>query len=315
VWHATDRLDLLVGVRATRDKVKISEVTFTAGESRLTISDEDTFDDISPRFTASYALSDASKVYATISKGFKSGGVQIAQNDLISDSYDPETIWNYELGIKSEFLDGRARLNAAAFLMEWSDLQASFAVADIDDEGTIVFTSGIQNAAEATNYGVEAELSLLPTDRLLLNLSVGYLHAEFDNFTNAFIDGAIVDLSHQVMPNAPEWTASADAQYTFPLGGDWEGFARAEWYYRDDTYSDLTSVARRDEGFPFLVPSYDNTNLRAGVQSDRFSIVAYIENVFDQKYFTNVYEKAFVSGMALQPSYQTYGVRFTWRTK
>jgi hypothetical protein len=105
-----------------------------------------------------------------------------------------------------------------------------------------------------------------------------------------------------------------DAQYTFPLGGDWEGFARAEWYYRDDTYSDLTSVARRDEGFPFLVPSYDNTNLRAGVQSDRFSIVAYIENVFDQKYFTNVYEKAFVSGMALQPSYQTYGVRFTWRT-
>jgi iron complex outermembrane receptor protein len=315
VWHATDRLDLLVGVRATRDKVKISEVTFTAGDARLTISDEDTFDDISPRFTASYALSDTSKVYATISKGFKSGGVQIAQNELISDSYDPETIWNYEVGIKSEFLDGRARLNAAAFLMEWSDLQASFAVADIDDEGTIVFTSGIQNAAEATNYGVEAELSLLPTDRLLMNVSVGYLHGEFDEFTNAFIDGAIVDLSHQVMPNAPQWTASADAQYTFPLGAAWEGFVRAEWFYRDDTYSDLTAVARRDEGFPFLVPSYDNTNLRAGVQSDRFSIVAYVENLFDEKYFTNAYEKAFVSGMALQPSYQTYGVRFTWRTQ
>lgn len=314
VWHATDRLDLLVGVRATRDKVKISEVTFTAGDARLTISDEDTFDDISPKFTASYALTDASKIYATISKGFKSGGVQIAQNDLISDSYDPETIWNYEVGIKSEFLDGRARLNAAAFLMEWSDLQASFAVADVDDEGTIVFTSGIQNAAEATNYGVEAELSLLPTDRLLLNVSLGYLHAEFDKFTNAFIDGTIVDLSKQPMPNAPHWTASADAQYTFPLSGAWEGFARAEWFYRDDTFSDLTAVARRDEGFPWVVPSYDHTNLRAGVQSDRFSIVAYIENLFDEKYFTNVYEKAFVSGMALQPSYQTYGVRFTWRT-
>jgi iron complex outermembrane receptor protein len=315
VWHATDRLDLLLGVRATRDKVDISEVTFTAGNARLTISDEDTFNDISPKFTASYALNDTSKVYATISKGFKSGGVQIAQNDVISDSYDPETIWNYELGIKSEFLDGRARVNAAAFLMEWSDLQASFAVADIDDEGTIVFTSGIQNAAEATNYGVEAELSLLPTDRLLMNLSLGYLHGEFDKFTNAFIDGGIVDLSHQTMPNAPRWTASADAQYTFPLGATWEGFVRGEWFYRDDTYSDLTALARRDEGFPFLVPSYDHTNLRAGVQSDHFSIVAYIENLFDEKYFTNVYEKAFVSGMALQPSYQTYGVRFTWRTK
>lgn len=315
VWHATDRLDLLLGLRATRDKVKISEVTFTAGDARLSISEEDTFEDISPRFTASYALSDASKVYATISKGFKSGGVQIAQNDLISDSYDPETIWNYEIGIKSEFLDGRARLNAAAFVMEWEDLQASFAVADIDDAGTIVFTSGIQNAAEATNYGIEAELSLLPTDRLLLNVSAGYLHGEFDKFTNAFIDGAIVDLSKQPMPNAPQWTASADAQYTFPLVGDWEGFGRVEWFYRDETYSDLTALARRNDGFPFLVPSYDHTNLRAGVQSGHFSIVAYIENLFDSKYFTNVYEKAFVSGMALQPSYQTYGVRFTWRTK
>jgi iron complex outermembrane recepter protein len=314
VWHATDRLDLLLGVRATRDKVKIREITFTAGNARLSIEEEDTFDDISPKLTASYALNDASKVYATISKGFKSGGVQIAQNDLLDEAYEPETIWNYELGIKSDFLDGRARLNAAAFLMKWEDLQASFAVADIDDEGTIVFTSGIQNAAVATNYGVEAELSLLPTERLLMNFSAGYLRGEFDEFTNAFIDGAIVDLSKQPMPNAPRWTASADAQYMFPVGPAWEGFARVEWFYRDETYSDLTALARRDEGFPFLVPSYDHTNLRAGVQSDRFSIVAYIENLFDEKYFTNVYEKAFVSGMALQPSYQTYGVRFTWRT-
>jgi iron complex outermembrane recepter protein len=314
VWHVTDRLDLLLGVRATRDKVKIREITFTAGNARLSIEEEDTFDDISPKLTASYALNDASKVYATISKGFKSGGVQIAQNDLLDEAYEPETIWNYEVGIKSDFLDGRARLNAAAFLMEWEDLQASFAVAEIDDEGTIVFTSGIQNAAVATNYGVEAELSVLPTDRLLMNFSAGYLHGEFDEFTNAFIDGAIVDLSKQPMPNAPRWTASADAQYTFPVGPDWEGFARVEWFYRDETYSDLTALARRDEGFPFLVPSYDHTNLRAGLQSDRFSIVAYIENLFDEKYFTNVYEKAFVSGMALQPSYQTYGVRFTWRT-
>jgi iron complex outermembrane receptor protein len=314
VWHATDRLDLLLGVRATRDTVKIREITFTAGDARLSIEEEDTFDDVSPRFTASYALSDVAKVYGTISKGFKSGGVQIAQNELISDSYDPETIWNYELGFKSDFLDGRARLNAAVFMMEWEDLQASFAVADIDDEGTIVFTSGIQNAAEATNYGIEAELSLLPTDRLLVNVSAGYLHAEFDDFTNAFIDGAIVDLSNQPMPNAPRWTAGADAQYTFPVGSTWEGFARLEWYYRDETYSDLTALARRDEGFPFVVSSYDHTNLRAGLQSDRWSIVAYVENLFDEKYFTNAYEKAFVSGMALQPSYQTYGVRFTWRT-
>jgi len=315
VWHATDRLDLLAGVRATRDKVEIEEITFTAGNARLSIKGDDTFNDVSPKFTASYKLNDASRVYGTISRGFKSGGVQIAANDLLSPSYDPESVWNYEVGLKTDFLNGRARLNTAAFWMKWQDVQASFALADIDDEGTIVFTSGIQNAAEATNYGLEAELSLLVTDSLLLHASAGYLHARFDKFTNAFIDGAIVDLSGLPMPNAPEWTLSADAQYNFTVNADWDAFVRAEWFYRDTTYSDLTALARRDEGFPFVVPSYSNTNLRIGLESGRFSIVGYVENLFDQKYFTNAYEKAFVSGMALQPSYQTYGVRFTWRTQ
>ena len=313
VWHATERLDLLLGLRATQDKVQISETTFSAGNVRQSITAEDTFDDVSPKFTASYQLSDTAKAYATLSKGFKSGGVQIGSS-LTDPSYDPETIWNYEVGLKSDFLDGRARLNAAAFYMEWEDLQASFAVADIDDEGTIVFDSGIQNAAAATNYGIEAELSLLITEGLLVNVSGGYLHAEFDEFTNAFVDGVIVDLSGQRMLNAPRWTASADAQYTFPVVNDWEGFARLEWFYRDEVYADLTSLVRADEGFPFVVPSFDHVNLRAGLESDRFSIVAYVENLFDEKYFTNVYEKAFVSGMALQPSYQTYGIRFTMRT-
>lgn len=314
VWHATERLDLLLGVRATRDKVKITETTFTAGDARLFISEESTFDDVSPKFTASYAVSDASKIYATVSKGFKSGGVQVAANELLDEAYDPETIWNYEIGVKSDFLNGRARFNAAAFYMDWQDLQASFAVAEIDDQGTIVFTSGIQNAAAATNYGVEAELSLLITDDLLLNVAGGYLHAEFDEFTNAFIDGDIVDLSGGRMPNAPRWTASADAQYNFAVTNEWQGFVRLEWFYRDQQYTDLTALARADEGFPFVVPSFDHTNLRVGLEAERFSVTAYVENLFDEKYFTNAYEKAFVSGMALQPSYQTYGIRFTVRT-
>jgi iron complex outermembrane receptor protein len=79
-------------------------------------------------------------------------------------------------------------------------------------------------------------------------------------------------------------------------------------------YNDLASLVHADEGFPYKVPSFDNVNFRIGMEGERFSVTAYIENLFDAKYFTNVYEKAFVSGMALQPSYQTYGVRFTVRT-
>ena len=313
VWHVSQKLDLLLGVRATQDKVDVSETTFTAGDARLSVTAGDKFEDVSPKFTASYQLADHSKVYATVSKGFKSGGVQVGTT-LVDQSYDPEQIWNYEVGLKSDFLDGRMRLNAAAFYMDWQDLQASFAVATVDDAGTIVFESGIQNAAAATNYGMEAELSLLVTDDLLVNVAGGYLHAKFDNFTNAYVDGAIVDLSGRRMLNAPEWTASADAQYSFPVINGYEGFARLEWFYRDSVYNDLASLVHADEGFPYKVPSFDNVNFRIGMEGERFSVTAYIENLFDAKYFTNVYEKAFVSGMALQPSYQTYGVRFTVRT-
>lgn len=314
VWHAAQHIDLLLGLRATQDKVETTEFNLQGGNVYQAVSASDKFNDVSPKVSATYKIRHNSNVYATVSKGFKSGGVQLGTN-LTKPSFDPEKIWNYEVGVKSDFLDGRARLDAAAFYMDWKDLQASFAVASIDSAGTISFQSGIQNAAQATNYGAEAELSFLLTDNFLVDLSGGYLHARFDKFTNAFVDGVIVDLSGRSMLNSPEFTFSGDAQYSFPVVANYKGYARLEWTYRDKTVTDLASLVHESEGFPYQVPSFANFNFRIGADGDRFSVAAYVENLFNRKYYTNVYEKAFVSGMALEPSFQTYGVRVTYRIR
>src|SRR5690606_33075152 len=114
----------------------------------------------------------------TIAKGFKAGGVQIGSG-FEENAYAPETLWSYEAGIKSALFDNRAQLNASVFYADWKDMQVPFAVADVDDEGNIIFNVGIQNAAEARNYGLEAELRALLTDDLIVGLGVGYLDAQF----------------------------------------------------------------------------------------------------------------------------------------
>ena len=90
------------------------------------------------------------------------------------------------------------------------------------------------------------------------------------------------------------------------------GFVRAEWRYRDD-YAAKTNAYLRPEGtYPWYVPSYDFFNLRAGIEHENFSVAVYAENLFDNNFYTNAWEHAYIGGMFLEPSFRTYGVRATY---
>src|SRR5690606_5362516 len=171
-------------------------------------------------------------LYGTVSKGFKSGGVQIAPNPE-RESFDPETLWNYEIGMKASLLNDRLRLDAAVFYMDWEDLQVAYQENLIDEEGNFVLFGGTDNAEAATSKGAELSAAALFGDNLLVNLAVGYLDAKFDRFV-ALIDGENRVLDGQTIPNSPKWTISADAEYGFSLGDSWDGYARLEWTYRDE---------------------------------------------------------------------------------
>ena len=149
---------------------------------------------------------------------------------------------------------------------------------------------------------------------LTLSGGIGYDQAKFGDYKNAYVEGGLVNLTGAPLPNAPRWTGHAAAEYSHALGGDHEGFVRLEWNFKGAIEPDLTSEVH--SGFPYDVPAYNVTNLRLGVSAgDKWDVVAFAENLFDRKYFTNAYEKAFAGGMFVTPSYRSFGVKVTVRTQ
>lgn len=315
-YDLSDRLSLKLGARVTRDE--IDSLTFrTSGDPPVITAFAEgstRYTDFSPSAALTWALTDEVNLYGSVARGYKSGGIQTniaLAGEGEREDFDEETVWSYEVGVKSELFDRRLRLNASAFYMDWKDMQVNTAVGVQRPDGNIAFIAAILNAAEAENYGVELDALALVTDNLVVGLGFGYLNAKFDSFDGAFIDGRFVDLTGRRIPNAPRLTANADAQYNFELGNGNEAFVRGEWFARSRNVANINSLVQ--EGFPWEVPGFNQVNLRAGIRTERWDMTAYVENVFDNNFFTNSYQKAFFGGLHVVPSFRNYGVRLTVR--
>jgi len=306
-YDFSDKLTGSIGGRYS-EETKAANISGFGGGFEQTLTAEDTFTDFSPRLALTYRPNDSLTWYGTISKGFKSGGVQIAPNPE-AETYDPEELWNYEVGVKTDLLDQRLRLNAAVFYMDWTNLQVAFQENIINEDGDFEIWGGVNNADSATSKGAELSLTALLTEKFMVDFGVGYLNAKFDSFT-ALIDGENHVLDGETIPNSPKWTINADAEYDFRAGDNWDGYVRLEWFYRDDIRPNTTALIY--DGFPWEVPSFNYFNLRIGMSSDNWQLVAYAENLFDNNFYTNAYQKAFASGLFIEPSYRRIGLRATY---
>ncbi|WP_416907538.1 MAG: TonB-dependent receptor [Polymorphobacter sp.] len=125
-----------------------------------------------PRFALNWTPNDETLLFASATRGFKSGGWNArgtANNTLLP--FDPETVWSYEIGAKTQFLDNRLRVNVTGFFLDTSDLQTPTAFVD-PQTGAISFIT--QNFADYENKGVELEITAVPTRGLNLYMNVGY---------------------------------------------------------------------------------------------------------------------------------------------
>lgn len=168
------------------------------------------FDNLSGRLTAMYRVSDSVNVYGTYSTGYRSGGFNGESYSLDAgpNVYDEETMTNYEIGIKADFWDGTARLNAAAFLYEYDDMLVN-AVAE--QNGALV--SGVYNAGSAERDGVELEFTWQPVANFSANLTYMYLSGTFDEYpANIAPDGT----AQETTPFATRGM-SPDDQVTYNL--------------------------------------------------------------------------------------------------
>ncbi len=317
VWHIDPALSLTVGARYTHESVSNDGFNTSGSLVNNYVNGTATFDNFSPRVSLLYLMSDQVNLYGTISRGFKAGGVQAQLNPDGSKNnqvYKPETLTNYEFGVKSESADKRLRLDADVFYMNWKDIQADYAIGEQLPGGGVEFITGIANAASARSYGFEAEATALVLPGLTLGAGAGYDRAYYVEYPDAQTGtGGQGDLSGATLPNSPLWTLHADGQYNHKFSADVSGFTRLEWYYKGGIIPDQNSEFHT--GFPWDVPAYNVWNLRAGIDRGNWSVNAFVENLLDKKYYTNAYEKAFVTGMFLEPSYRNIGVRLTVRTK
>lgn len=321
-WDITDRLSASLGMRYADDEYEQRQVqTTNARPPNVIIEVPDVVggassDDLSPRLYITYAPSGEVTTYATVSKGYRPGGVRLNPN-IPPAPYEQEDLWNYEVGIKSQLFNNRLQANLAMFYMDWQNAQFESGIFLQDEQGQVFSITGTENT-DAVSKGVELEFAALATDYLTVNGGVGYLDAKFKDASTAEAAGVPVDLTDMRLPKAPEWTLNASATYLRPLGEtglDW--FAQLEWKKRSETVGNLDAYAflanpPGTDPFPYLEPAWDVTNLRFGVEGELWSVAAHVENLFDDNYYTGTRNGVHLGGTMVRPHPRLYEVRATY---
>lgn len=172
-----------------------------------------------PKVSLSYNWTDDVMTYGLWSRGYRAGGFngRPATLSAATTPYNPETLDNFELGFKSQFLDNRVRLNGALYLMKYSDMQQDL---DVPAPGT---STGRENrtinASEAELKGFELDLTAQITENFTLSGNVGYLDAKYKNFVgDIYSTGNPVDATFLKIRRAPRWTWDLRAAYEREVG-------------------------------------------------------------------------------------------------
>ena len=222
-YAINDQLTLTLGGRYTED----DKDTDQAGV--VTATADDDWNEFTPKVGLRYRLNDDLMVYGTYSVGYRAGGFngRVDSVETATTPYDQETVSNYEVGFKSEWLDGTLRLNGAAFFMDYEDKQEELQLPSATS-GTGQVTL-VTNASTAEVLGLELDLLWNPTANLSLRGNLGLLDAEYDEFE--FVGPAgLQDLSSLEIRRAPELTASLSATYEWTIG-DHRAWAMLGWHH------------------------------------------------------------------------------------
>lgn len=189
-----------------------------------------------PMASLSYRWAPEFLTYVSYSQGFKGGGFtqRVFPPFANIPSFEPETSTTYEVGFKSDLLNRKIRLNGAAFINDYDDLQITV------NDPILGFAPIIQNAAKARIKGVELELQARPTDQLKLEAGMGYLDAKYREVDLRALTSGVSKDTH--LQNAPKWTLSAGGSYDIDVQGVGKFIPRIDWSYRSTVYNDAVNT-------------------------------------------------------------------------
>lgn len=244
-FAVTEQLSVTGGARYTYETKEYFLVHRRVNSGAFIIPDttvKDRWSEATYTASVQYEWNEELMTYFTFSRGFKSGGFNgRPTNQGEVQSFDPEFLDSYELGLKSEWFERRLRLNLAGFFYDYEDLQFTAVTADPAD-GTLLLV--VDNVATAEVQGFELELVARPMEGLDLTAAVGYTDFEVTD-----VDPSVSDVTTNTeMVRTPEWTASASIEYTLPWDEHGAIRIRTDWTYEDQSFSDVqnTPLVARD---------------------------------------------------------------------
>lgn len=253
---------------------------------------------LTPRFAVNWKATDAALLYASVSRGYKSGGYQglAGTGAGAATPYDPEYAWSYEAGAKTDWFDNALRLNLAVYHTNYSNLQVS----QLIPLCCVVVT----NAARARINGAEAEFVLRPVTGLQLDGSYAYTDAKFSEYA---VPGQ--DYTDNELPRAPKHKLNIGGQVEVPVGS-LSARLRADYSWVGDAYFEASNIPQQ------LWPSHENLDARLTVSGpdSRWEFSLWGKNLTDALVPTYVtWFAPFQQSLTPYLPPRTYGVTLSFR--
>jgi outer membrane receptor protein involved in Fe transport len=342
-FDLTETLKLTLEGRLIYDKVEIEgstsdELANVLAPPFYTYANSPGFDDkvddtnFIPRASLEWRAQDSLMFYGSIAEGIKPPTYNSTDiSDPTIQRVDPETLWTYEIGTKAQWFENRLTTNAALYYNDYKDQQVRVQFPANSPFGQP--RSGTANAGKVSVWGFELDTSWLINENWELGFSYAFTKGEYDDFNVESESSGPVsntekvkagnlqgDYSGNETPGIPRNAFSTYGQYRHALTADIDWYARASWQWQDERWADTANLVTLD--------SYSLVDGQLGIQTDRWFVAVYGENLFDND--TVRYAQEFIDqtegirgdlGFAFPVAYYAYlpqprtiGIKFNYST-
>ncbi|MGV8959803.1 MAG: TonB-dependent receptor [Stenotrophomonas sp.] len=303
-WHINDQWTASLEGRYAQDEISRGGVdTKRLGANTYTqaYALSQNFKSFTPRGTLSYQAADNINVYGLVSKGTKPGGFNTdvyradfsdaGRAELLSrglESFQEEKAWNYELGVKSDWLDGQLRVNASLYQIDWTNQQLTETGPVTRKDGTLFATSYTTNVGESRIRGFELESQWAFASGWLASLAYSYTDAEILNFINQdqadlfstspapSLKDPAANAAGYTLPRVPKQKFTVGLMYDGTLANGWGYSANMDSTYESRRYVQVDNLAS-------IAPS-TRTNFRFSVNpTESLQVSAYVTNAFNDR--------------------------------
>jgi outer membrane receptor protein involved in Fe transport len=268
-----------------------------SGGTVLNADEKSTEDGTVWKLNLQYQIDDDRMVYATYSEGFRVGGSNpLKPASILPRIYLSDTLKNYEIGAKTEWLQNRMRFNISAYTMDWDNFAVQIEDPQDDQDGDAgpipaVFQLGYVNLPSAKIEGVESELSFVVSDAWQVDASLGWNNGEVAQATVLTLED---DLGNQFpvpvakgarLPLTPDWQASLGLEWR-PRGQllNAQPFARLDLAYVGEVVTSLEGIQSVvSAGGAETIDAYQTGDFRIGLEGERWSGSLFVDNVWDER--------------------------------